>query len=49
MRTQIWMIGAAFFAFGLIAWIFLREFSLAYLGLMMFGVAAFVLGSLASD
>jgi len=44
MRTQIWILAASFFIFGIIAWVFLREFSLTYLGLMMIGVAGFVMG-----
>ncbi len=43
MRTQIWIIAGSFVVFGLIALIF-TGFSLAYIGLMLFGLAGFLLG-----
>lgn len=43
MRTQIQLIGAAFAIFGIIAWIF-TFFSVAYIGLIAFGVIAIVIG-----
>jgi hypothetical protein len=48
MRTQIWMIAGAFAAFGIIAWIVTGFFSPAWIGLMGFGVVAFVIGLLSS-
>ncbi len=43
MRTQIWIIGGAFALFGILAWIF-TFFSVAYIGLIGFGVICFVIG-----
>lgn len=44
MRTQIWIIGAAFAIFGIIA-IITNQFSLSYIGLVMFGIFAIVIGA----
>ena len=46
MRTQVWIIGAAFAIFGAVAWIFGQTFSPAYVGLILTGVACFVIGLL---
>lgn len=48
MRTQIWIVAAAFAIFGVIAWIVTGFFSPAWLGLIGFGVAGFVIGFLSS-
>ena len=44
MRTQIWILAGSFIVFALIAWLVMEQFSLAYLGLIVFGVACFFLG-----
>lgn len=44
MRTQIWIVGAAFALFGAIAWA-LTFFSVAYLGLIGFGIVAIIIGA----
>ncbi|MGH2409853.1 MAG: hypothetical protein ACRDGS_05720 [Chloroflexota bacterium] len=43
MRTQIWIVGSAFAVFGAIGWAF-TFFSVAYLALIGFGVACFIIG-----
>jgi hypothetical protein len=45
MRFQIWILALSFVVFGLVAWLFLG-YSPVYIGLMLFGVAAFSLGFL---
>jgi hypothetical protein len=47
MRTQVWIIGAAFAVFGAVAWIVQQTFSPAYVGLILTGVACFIIGSFA--
>jgi hypothetical protein len=44
MRLQIWIVGAAFAIFGVIAWIVTGFFSVAYIGLILFGAVAIILG-----
>ena len=43
MGTQVAIIGLAFIIFGALAWIF-GSFSIAYVGLMLFGLAALAIG-----
>jgi hypothetical protein len=38
------MIGGAFILFGIIAWVLYGTFSVAYVGLALFGVIAIVIG-----
>lgn len=47
MRTQVWILAASFIVFGIIGWILLQQFSLAYVGLITFGVLCFIVGALA--
>jgi hypothetical protein len=44
MRTQIWIIASAFFIFGVIGWIGTQSYSPSYIGLMLFGLVAFLIG-----
>jgi hypothetical protein len=44
VRTQIWMIAAAFAIFGVIAWIVTGFWSPAWVGLILMGIAGFVIG-----
>jgi hypothetical protein len=44
MRTQVWIIGGAFAVFGAVAWIFGQTFSPAYVGLILTGIACFLIG-----
>ncbi|GAC1329961.1 MAG: hypothetical protein NVS2B16_37750 [Chloroflexota bacterium] len=46
MRTQVWILGGSFIVFGLIAWVALRQFSVAYVGLIFFGVMCVIVGAL---
>jgi membrane-bound ClpP family serine protease len=46
MRTQVWIIGAAFALFGVVGWAFQGTFSPAYVGLILTGAACFVIGAL---
>jgi hypothetical protein len=47
MRTQIWIIAAAFSLFGAIAWI-LTFFSPAYVALIAMGFVLFIIGAFSS-
>jgi hypothetical protein len=49
MRTQVWIIAAAFFVFGVLGWVLEGRFSPVFLGLMGIGIAGFILGALTSD
>jgi hypothetical protein len=49
MRTQIWIIGAAFAVFGVVGWVIMQAFSPVYLGLMATGLAVIVGGTFAND
>jgi hypothetical protein len=42
-------VGSAFAIFGVIAWIVTGFFSPAWIGLIVFGVAAFILGFLSAE
>ncbi|MGI8826292.1 MAG: hypothetical protein ACR2JC_11725 [Chloroflexota bacterium] len=46
MRTQVWILGGSFALFGILAWILMQQFSLAYVGLIAFGVGCFLVGLL---
>ena len=48
MRLQIWIIGGAFIVFGIVAWVF-TFFSLTYVGLILVGIAALILGAFPSN
>ena len=43
MRFQIWIVALSFVVFGIVAWLFLG-YSPVYIGLILFGLAAFALG-----
>jgi hypothetical protein len=44
MRTQIWIIATAFVIFGVIGWAGTQTYSPAYIGLMLFGLVAYIIG-----
>jgi hypothetical protein len=44
VRTQIWIVGAAFAIFGVIAWIVTGFFSPSWIGLIVIGVVSFIIG-----
>ena len=46
MRTQVWIIALSFIFFGVIAWVLTQTFSLAYIGLIFFGVMGLIIGQL---
>lgn len=47
MRTQIWIIGAAFAVFGVIAWV-ATFYSPVYVGLILMGLILIVVGFFSS-